>query len=122
MEGVDGMPQTMGMLNLEQCWEALDNRDRTRDGEFYVGIVTTGIYCRPSCPSRRALAKNVRFYATPEEAERDGLRACLRCHPREAKPDQAATRIQELCRYIEQHPDDLHDLADLAARAGLSRF
>lgn len=122
MEGLDGMPQTTGMLNLEQCWEALDNRDRTSDGEFYVGIVTTGIYCRPSCPSRRALAKNVRFYATPEEAERDGLRACLRCHPREAKPDQAATRIQELCRYIEQHPDDLHDLADLAARAGLSRF
>src|SRR6185369_5713643 len=81
-----------------------------------------GIYCLPSCPSRRALRKNVRFYATPQDAERAGLRACLRCRPLEIGQDPAAAKIQELCRYIEANPDSPHDLAELAARAGLSRF
>jgi AraC family transcriptional regulator of adaptative response/methylated-DNA-[protein]-cysteine methyltransferase len=110
------------MLNQVECWEALERRDRNADGKFYVGVLSTGIFCRPSCPSRRALRKNVRFYATPQEAERDGLRACLRCRPLELTGDPAAARIQELCRYVEAHPGDPHDLADLAARAGLSRF
>ena len=116
------MAQAEGMWNQEQCWEALERRDRNADGHFYVGVLTTGVYCRPSCPSRRALRKNVRFYATPHDAERDGLRACLRCHPLEIGKDPAAEKIQELCRYIEANPEAPHDLAELAARAGLSRF
>lgn len=116
------LAQDASMLNQDQCWEALERRDRNADGKFYVGVLSTGIYCRPSCPSRRALPKNIRFYATPKEAERDGLRACLRCRPLELARDPAAEKIQELCRYVEAHPDDPHDLADLAARAGLSRF
>lgn len=116
------MAQDASMWNQEQCWEALERRDKNADGKFYVGVLSTGIYCRPSCPSRRALRKNVRFYATPEDAERDGLRACLRCRPLAIERDPAAAKIRDLCRYVEQHPDDPHDLADLAARAGLSRF
>src|SRR5262249_33245977 len=85
-------------------------------------VVTTGVYCRPSCPSRGALRKNVRFYATPQDAERDGLRACQRCRPLETQSGPVATRIEQLCRHIAAHPDDTHDLAELAARAGLSRF
>jgi len=108
------------MMNDNQCWEAVVRRDRASDGAFFLGVLSTGVYCRPSCPARRPLRKNVRFYATPEEAERDGLRACLRCRPNEADP--AGAKIRELCRYIEANADNPPDLADLAARAGLSRF
>lgn len=108
--------------NSDRLWEAVERRDRTQDGAFYFGVVTTGVYCRPSCPGRHPLRRNVRFYTTPQEAERDGLRPCRRCRPLETGANPAAARIQELCRYIEQHPDESPDLADLAARAGLSRF
>jgi AraC family transcriptional regulator, regulatory protein of adaptative response / methylated-DNA-[protein]-cysteine methyltransferase len=110
------------VMNNDQLWEAVERRDRSRDGEFYFGVLTTGIYCRPSCPGRRPLRQNVRFYRTPDEAERDGLRACKRCRPLEVEASGSAARIRELCRYIETHPDESPDLADLAARAGLSRF
>jgi len=105
-------------LNEERCWQAVERRDRDSDGEFFFGVVTTGVYCRPSCPARRPLRQNVRFYRTPEEAERDGLRPCRRCHPR----DPASERVRKLCRYIESHCDQSPDLSELAARAGLSRF
>jgi AraC family transcriptional regulator, regulatory protein of adaptative response / methylated-DNA-[protein]-cysteine methyltransferase len=115
------MRQPEDMMNSEACWEAVEQRDRSRDGSFYFGVVTTGVYCRPSCPARRPLRKNVRFFRTPVEAEREGLRPCLRCHPLEAEGGDAA-RIGQLCRYIEQHLNSAPDLAELAARAGLSRF
>jgi AraC family transcriptional regulator, regulatory protein of adaptative response / methylated-DNA-[protein]-cysteine methyltransferase len=110
------------MLSTEKCWNAVQARDRRQDGSFYFGVVTTGVYCRPSCPSRHALRQNVRFYETPAEAERDGLRPCLRCHPLETTGSAEARKIRELCRYIEQHAEERVDLAALAARAGLSRF
>jgi len=59
----------------QRFWRAVETRDRGFDGQFYYGVVTTGVYCRPSCGARMPLRKNVRFYATPAEAERDGLRA-----------------------------------------------
>jgi AraC family transcriptional regulator of adaptative response/methylated-DNA-[protein]-cysteine methyltransferase len=106
------------IMNDELCWQAVQNRDRSQDGQFYFGVTTTGIYCRPSCPARRPLRKHVRFYASPEEAERDGLRPCLRCRPTE---DDAAL-IRDLCCFIDEHSDDRITLEDLAARAGMSRF
>ncbi len=109
------------MLNQEYCWKAVQSRDASRDGEFYFGVVTTGVYCRPGCPSRQALKKNVRFYETAAEAERDGMRACLRCRPLDALAP-AAGIVQSVCRYIEAHLDDATDLATLAKAAGLSRF
>lgn len=69
------------MLNLAHCWEAVQNRDVTQYGRFFVGVLSTGVYCLPSCKSRLPLRKNVRFYETAVEAERDGLRACKRCRP-----------------------------------------
>jgi AraC family transcriptional regulator of adaptative response/methylated-DNA-[protein]-cysteine methyltransferase len=110
------------MMNQDQCWDAVERRDRAADGQFVVGVVTTGVYCKPSCPSRRPLRRNVRFYATPVEAESDGLRPCKRCRPFQAERDRAASQVRDLCRYIEAHPDAAPDLAELAARAGLSRF
>jgi AraC family transcriptional regulator of adaptative response/methylated-DNA-[protein]-cysteine methyltransferase len=105
-------------MNTELCWEAVQRRDRTQDGQFYFGVMTTGIYCRPSCPARRPLREHVRFYSTPEEAERDGLRACLRCRPKE---DDTA-RMRELARFIDEHSEERITLEALAARAGVSRF
>jgi len=121
-----GRAQTVSMLNWEQCWKAVEKRDRREDGRFFFGVVTTGVYCRPSCPSRRALRRNVRFYETSEAAERDGLRPCLRCHPLETAGGVEARLIGELCRVIEEHAGSGEggrlDLAQLARRAGISRF
>jgi AraC family transcriptional regulator of adaptative response/methylated-DNA-[protein]-cysteine methyltransferase len=111
------------MLNNEKCWQAVQKRDRAQDGTFYFGVMTTGVYCRPSCAARKPLRKNVRFYRTPQEAEKDGLRPCLRCRPLAAAgADPYAERIRELCRYIETHSGESLSLRDLASRAGLSAF
>lgn len=111
------------MLNQDQCWEAVRSRDAGEDGRFFVGVVTTGVYCRPSCPSRPALRKNVRFYESPEDAERDGLRACLRCRPLAlAGTDPLAARIGKVCRYIERHSDEPLRSTDLAKKARLSLY
>lgn len=112
------MRQTVNMLSDTQCWNAIQARDRSFDGRFFFGVVTTGVYCRPSCPSRHPLRRNVRFFRLPAEAEQAGLRPCLRCRP---LTDPAAP-MAEICRYIERHCDRPLDLATLAARAGLSRF
>jgi AraC family transcriptional regulator of adaptative response/methylated-DNA-[protein]-cysteine methyltransferase len=109
------------MLNPETCWEALLRRDRQQDGRFFFSVITTGVYCRPSCAARRPLRKNVRFYETPALAERDGLRPCLRCRPL-GPADAAEERIREACRYIEEHCDETLTIQILAARAGLSAF
>ncbi|HET6765421.1 MAG TPA: Ada metal-binding domain-containing protein, partial [Longimicrobiaceae bacterium] len=66
-------------------------RDRTADGEFVTGVLTTGIYCLPSCAARKPLPENVRFFAAEDDARQAGLRACRRCRPdnfyREYDPD-----------------------------------
>jgi AraC family transcriptional regulator, regulatory protein of adaptative response / DNA-3-methyladenine glycosylase II len=61
--------------------EAVNTRDRSFDGVFYVAITSTRIYCRPVCPSRLARPENRRFFASPAAAEAAGFRACLRCRP-----------------------------------------
>ena len=74
--------QTLKPLLSERAkWRARETRDRAADGLFFIGITTTGIYCRPSCSSRRARRENVRFFDSALAAQRAGLRACLRCRP-----------------------------------------
>src|SRR5579884_3037920 len=92
------------MLDNDQCWQAVITRDKGRDGSFFFGVTTTGVYCRPSCPARRPLRGNVRFYETPAEAEVDGLRPCRRCHPT-AKGAIAEARMHELCEFIRANSD-----------------
>ena len=109
------------MLNRESCWKAVLAKDTAQDGRFYFGVVTTGVYCRPSCPARKPLHKNVRFYETPEAAEREGLRAvpplpaggCARVRGKQRA-------IQQLCDYIRLHIDDGNALTleTSAARRG----
>src|ERR1700693_6504951 len=60
-------------------WQAVLARDPSQDGSFVFAVSSTGVYCRPSCPSRRPRRENVTFFLKPDDAEKDGYRACLRC-------------------------------------------
>ena len=73
----------------EERWQIALAKDRQFDGAFVTGVHSTGIYCRPSCPAREPLRKNVRFYATPAEAEKAGLRPCKRCSPKTQSVEEA---------------------------------
>lgn len=101
-------------------WESVSRRDAHADGSFVYAVKTTGIYCRPSCPSRAAKPQNVRFYATPAEAESAGFRPCQRCNPNGQSSVEANTAlVAEACRLIEAS-DEMPKLDDLAARIGMS--
>jgi len=92
--------------NDDQCWNAVVARDSGHDGEFVFAVATTGVYCRPSCPARRPRRENVTFYSRPEQAEKAGFRACLRCRPRSFSGNPQSDSAKEICRYIEQHLDE----------------
>jgi AraC family transcriptional regulator of adaptative response/methylated-DNA-[protein]-cysteine methyltransferase len=95
-------------------------RDPAADGQFVYAVRTTGVYCRPSCPSRPAKPENVEFYATAAQAQRAGYRPCKRCKPDGTSPAAGqANLIAELCRLIEAADPPL-SLPALARRAGLS--
>lgn len=114
--------QAKPKLDEEECWRAVETRDASHDGRFVFGVLTTGVYCRPSCAARPALRRNVRFYDSPAAAEREGLRPCLRCRPLAVEGDVHSDRIRAACRYIERHSDSPLSLGDLARQAGLSQF
>jgi AraC family transcriptional regulator of adaptative response/methylated-DNA-[protein]-cysteine methyltransferase len=103
----------------ESAWEAVLRRDRAWDGRFVTGVLTTGIYCRPSCGARHPRRENVRFFADGAEAAAAGLRACLRCRPDHASRDSAA--VEAAIKLIET-ADETPSLEELAARAGYSPF
>jgi AraC family transcriptional regulator of adaptative response/methylated-DNA-[protein]-cysteine methyltransferase len=103
-------------------WTAVVARDRRADGTFYYSVATTGVYCRPSCGSRRANPKNVRFHRTSTAAELAGFRPCRRCTPDRAPLEQRhAATVAGICRAIED-ADEIPSLAALAKRAGLSPY
>lgn len=104
-------------------WQAVVARDREARGSFVYAVVTTGIYCRPGCSSRRPNRENVRFYASPAAAERDGFRACKRCEPKGEEPRNARTSslVSEACRRLVESEDE-PKLEDLAREAGLSPY
>ncbi len=86
----------------DEGWRAVLARDRRFDGAFVYAVRSTGIYCRPSCASRRPRRTQVTFFPIPEAAEREGYRACLRCRPAEAKSaDPAVALVRDACRAIE---------------------
>jgi len=107
----------------ENFWEALENRDTHMDGVFVFAVVTTGVYCRPSCPSRRPRRENVVFFQRRDAAERAGFRACRRCKPdRERARDAQAELVEKICRYLEDHLDEAVTLEGLGLQLGLSPF
>ena len=101
-------------------WQMLGSA--TPPEPFFYAVITTGIYCRHGCPSRKPKRDNVRFFNTAADAERAGFRACKRCHPQTAAADSQITeRIQRLCRLIESTADEL-SLSALAEYAGISSY
>ncbi|MBZ5570706.1 MAG: bifunctional DNA-binding transcriptional regulator/O6-methylguanine-DNA methyltransferase Ada [Acidobacteriia bacterium] len=111
----------MARTNDSQWWQAVEARDASQDGSFVFAVSSTGVYCRPSCPSRRPRRENVTFFRRPDEAERAGYRACLRCRPR-AMAHGPAGMVRAICRYIEQHLDEPLTLERLGAEFHQSPF
>ena len=99
----------------EAFWTAVLARDGGADGRFVYGVRTTGVYCRPSCPSRKPRRESVSFFAGPDAAEVAGYRECRRCRPRAGRPVPAGLeQVRRACAYIEAHTDEplpLHKLA-----------
>src|SRR6266513_2014788 len=88
-------------MSPTERWNAVMARDSRFDGAFVYAVRSTGIYCRPSCASRRPRRTQVTFFPIPEAAEREGFRACRRCHPADANgTDPGVTLVREACRAI----------------------
>ena len=110
---------------FEQCLRALHSRDARFDGWFYTAVVTTGIYCRPSCPAVPPKARNVRFHPTAASAQAAGFRACKRCRP-DASPgspewDSRSDVVARAVRLIADGVVDREGVPGLSQRLGYSR-
>jgi AraC family transcriptional regulator of adaptative response/methylated-DNA-[protein]-cysteine methyltransferase len=108
-------------LTDEVRWDAVLTRDAEADGAFVYAVASTGIYCRPSCPSRRPRRNQVRFYVTPAEAEGAGFRACRRCSPRDGETD-ARRRVRAAKAYLDAHLDETVTLERLGHEVGMSPY
>jgi AraC family transcriptional regulator of adaptative response / DNA-3-methyladenine glycosylase II len=108
----------------ERCYRALQSKDTRFDGWFFVGVTSTGIYCRPSCPARLPMRANVRFYTTAAAAQLAGFRACKRCRP-DATPgspawNQRADVVGRAMRLIADGVVDREGVSGLARRLSYS--
>src|SRR2546425_5620676 len=116
-----GRAAVVSDLTPERRWRIVLARDRRYDGAFVYAVQSTGIYCRPSCPSRRPRRAQVAFFPVPEAAELAGFRACRRCRPGEAAaPDPGVPLVRTVCRLIDAHPNRPASLAALSAQAGVT--
>src|ERR1700682_5020012 len=100
-------------------WQATLARDARADGKFILAVRSTRIYCRPSCPARRPLRRNVVFYRTGEEAEKQGYRACLRCRPNEIPG--AVALVQRAVRQLADSSEESIRLGTLASALDTSQ-
>ncbi len=116
--------QTQRTSGREDRWKAIRTRDPRYDGAFVFAVRSTGIYCRPSCPSRRPRPEQVVFFRAPDAAERAGFRPCRRCQPRAGARHPHAEFVRGLCRHIEAriaaNPEEPLTLASLGAETGMS--
>src|SRR6266516_6920913 len=112
----------MELPDREVCYRALQSRDPRFDGLLFVGVTSTGIYCRPVCPARTAKFENTRFFGSAAAAQEAGFRPCLRCRP-ETAPDLASWRgtsntISRALSLIESGGLDNDDVEAFATRLG----
>ncbi len=128
MEKAANTPQNMSLVppgspaetGMDARWQAVLHRDAAADGKFVFGVTSTGVYCRPSCPAKRPRRDRVRFFDSPQAAEKAGLRACLRCRP--DRQAEAGSLIERICRYLEVHCEEKVTLAALSKVASMSAF
>lgn len=110
-------------LDTERFYRALKSRDARFDGRFFIGVTSTGVFCRPICPARTPKRENIRLYACAAAAEAAGFRPCLRCRP-EASPGTPAwlgtsATVSRALRHIESGALDRGSVRDLAERLGI---
>ena len=110
--------QTAG--NTNQKWSLVLARDGRADGRFVYAVRSTGVFCRPSCPSRRPRLENVEFFDTPALAQQAGYRACRRCSPTER--NLQAQKIEAACRYIDDNLDITLSLTTISRHVDVSPF
>jgi len=110
----------MNTQDHDPRWQAVLARDASRDGAFVFGVTSTGVYCRPSCPSRRPRRDRVQFFSQPDEAERAGFRACLRCRPHDH--NSRMQTVASICQFLREHTDEPPTLAALGERFGINPF
>lgn len=117
---VPAKPQTS---EDSQAWQAVLERDRRYDGLFVYAVRSTGIYCRPSCPSRRPRAEQVEFFEQPKAAEGAGYRSCKRCRPTENGLQAALpAAITRVCRFLDQATDEVPKLDQMGGLVKMSPF
>ena len=116
----------MELMDREACYRAFQSHDARFDGRIFVGVTSTGIYCRPICPARPPKFENCRFFASAAAAQEAGFRPCLRCRPELAPGlslvDSPQVLAQQAARLIDEAArggEDLY-LPDVAARLGVS--
>jgi len=123
MSAVMNRQISMWANEQEELWEAVLSRDAQFDGSFVFAVRSTGIYCRPSCPSRRPRLDRVTFFRLPEAAEQAGFRPCRRCHPRQAKlVDPQVEMVQRACQWLDSTDGERITLAALSEQVGISAF
>lgn len=105
-------------LDEDQCWRAVASRDANADGKFVYGVLSTRVFCRASCPSRRPRRENARFFATPALAVAAGFRACKRCRP-QLKTSTTTARVRAICERLAAQ-ERAPSLAELGREIGLS--
>jgi AraC family transcriptional regulator of adaptative response/methylated-DNA-[protein]-cysteine methyltransferase len=109
--------------NNDAEWQAVLAQDRAWDGRLFYGVRSTGIYCRPSCPSRRPRRDQVEFFFDTVAAQAAGFRACKRCHPNQpGREDAQLAAVKRACEYIRENLDATLSLDELGAQAGMSPF
>jgi AraC family transcriptional regulator of adaptative response/methylated-DNA-[protein]-cysteine methyltransferase len=125
---IDYMPQAATsqvppISDEERLWQAVVERKRELDGAIFYGVMSTGIFCRTVCPAKRPKRENVRFFGSADAAERAGLRACLRCHPKGKQVEDAALKlVREVVDHVEQNLDGTITLESIGAAIGQSPF
>ena len=121
--GLSALTAVRDDIDAGEAWTAVAGRDRRYDGRFVYAVRTTGVYCRPSCPSRRPAVVNVVFYHDAANAERAGFRACKRCQPgATGAAIGAAAAVRGAAAFIDAHVDERITLSTLARETGLSPF
>jgi AraC family transcriptional regulator of adaptative response/methylated-DNA-[protein]-cysteine methyltransferase len=113
----------MPKMDEESCWNAVQTRDARFNPIFVYSVRSTGIYCKPSCPSRRPHREQVEFFASSKDAESRGFRACLRCKPQRTDDyDPQLEMVKRACRLIEDQAEAALSLADLSAQLNISPY